>query len=82
MNGYDNERIYRTRREIMAEIEDWERKIGHAQERQRELNGKWDKIPAHKRALLGEFLERLEQDIAYMENMMALCECELQGMEG
>lgn len=79
MNG--QERRIRSKREIEIEINQWKRKLIHAKCRLKELNARWDFIPESKRGLLGEFIERLETDIGWFEDEMALCECELRGRE-
>ena len=76
-----NERIYKTRDQIEADLAEWERKLGHAQQRRCELLSRWGKIPEHRRGLLGEFIERMDADIEWMENEKELCRLELQGME-
>lgn len=79
MNG--QEQRIRSKREIEIEINQWRRKLIHAKHRLEELNARWGDIHESKHGLLEEFIERLETDISWFEDEMALCECELRRRE-
>ena len=81
MKVQKNERKIRGKREIEAEIRQWDRKIMHAWDRLEELDAKQETIHESKRGLLMGFIERLDSDIEWFKDEKALCECELRGRE-
>ena len=81
MSGKNKEKIMRTAADVREEMEAWRKKLQHAEERRCELLARWHSIDEMKRGLLAEFVERIEDDIIWMGNEIALCECELLGRE-
>ena len=81
MSGQMKERRIRSKREIEAEIRQWDRKIMHAWDRLAELDAKRAAVHESKIGLLTEFIEWLEDDIEWYKDEKALCECELTGRE-
>lgn len=73
--------IYRSKEELLAELQEWQQKKAHAEARKCELNALWGRLPEEKIEKLAQFLQRLEGDIEWYENEIALRECELEGME-
>ena len=81
MSGKNKEKIMRTAADVREEMEAWRKKLQHAEERRCELLARWHSIDEMKRGLLAEFVERIEDDIIWMGNEIALYECELMGRE-